>query len=525
MAVVRRPVALGAVIATAVALGATGFAALPALAAGSAAPAAAPKLEIVDGTLDWGLKESFRKYVAGPIAHGSVTVADGATQAANNGAFTFTGAKGTYDTATHASDTAFRGSVHFLGHGGILDVKVGDIKVATGTTSGTITADFTSKKMDGTVVTKDDAVIADLDLTGITPGRGEGGATVLANIPAELTADGAEAFAGFYEAGTALDPATLSVKAAAPSPSPTDDPSSSPSPTGDPTSSPSPTGGLSPSSSSSTGDPSTTPSAPADGTIVDGNLDWGLKESFRTYVVGPIAGGKVELADGAVKNGEIYRFTKADGSFDAAEQNLSAEFDGSVRFLGHKEADGTYVLDLKLSGLQARVKNGKGTLVADVSSKDRETHKVSTFEDLPLASLDLPDGKLSAKDGVVTLRDVPAGLTADGAQAFAGFYEAGTELDKVSLSVALDEDAELPGGTGGSTGGGTGGSASGGSTGGTTAGTAGGGTVGGSVGGGSLASTGSDLPAGALLAASGAVAAAGAGVVVAVRRRQSAPQS
>ncbi|UUN26571.1 HtaA domain-containing protein [Streptomyces sp. FIT100] len=525
MAVVRRPVALGAVIATAVALGATGFAALPALAAGSAAaPAAAPKLEIVDGTLDWGLKESFRKYVAGPIAHGSVSVADGATQAAGNGVFTFTGGKGTYDTATHASETAFKGSVHCLGHGGVLDVKVGDIKVATGATAGTVTADFTSKKMDGTVVTKDDAVIADLDLTGIAPGQGEGGATVLANIPAKLTADGAEAFAGFYQAGTALDPATLSVKAAAPSPSPTGSPSSSPSPTGSPSSSPSPTG--SPSSSPSpTDDPSTTPSAPADGTIVDGNLDWGLKESFRTYVVGPIAGGKVELADGAVRNGEIYRFTKAGGSFDAGKQNLSAEFDGSVRFLGHKEADGTYVLDLKLSGLQTQVKNGKGTLVADVSSKDRETHKVSTFEDLPLASLDLPDGKLSAKDGVVTLSDVPASLTADGAQAFAGFYEAGTELDKVSLSVALDEDAELPGGTGGSTGGGTGGSSSGGSTGGTTGTTTGGGTVGGSAGGGSLASTGSELPAGALLAASGAVAAAGAGVVVAVRRRQSAPQS
>ncbi|NEE40945.1 hypothetical protein G3M53_88155, partial [Streptomyces sp. SID7982] len=85
MAATRRPITLAAAVATAAVLGAT-FA-LPALAADNseaAPPAAAPKLELVDGTLDWGIKEKFRDYLVGPIAQGKITLADGAKQAADN---------------------------------------------------------------------------------------------------------------------------------------------------------------------------------------------------------------------------------------------------------------------------------------------------------------------------------------------------------------------------------------------------------------------------------------------------------
>jgi LPXTG-motif cell wall-anchored protein len=51
---------------------------------------------------------------------------------------------------------------------------------------------------------------------------------------------------------------------------------------------------------------------------------------------------------------------------------------------------------------------------------------------------------------VVTYTALPATLTADGAARFAGFYEAGTALDPVTVTIALD-GATLPppgGGTG-----------------------------------------------------------------------------
>ncbi|MFD9879592.1 HtaA domain-containing protein, partial [[Kitasatospora] papulosa] len=100
MSASRRPVTLAAAVATAAALGAT-FA-LPALAAGEAAPAAAPAsvMELTDGTLDWGFKESFRRYIGGP---GTIQVKDGPPHAARPGNYNFGNRRGTYDTATHGT--------------------------------------------------------------------------------------------------------------------------------------------------------------------------------------------------------------------------------------------------------------------------------------------------------------------------------------------------------------------------------------------------------------------------------------
>ncbi|MER6607718.1 HtaA domain-containing protein [Streptomyces sp. NPDC000927] len=253
--------------------------------------------------------------------------------------------------------------------------------------------------------------------------------------------------------------------------------------------------------------------------MLDGTLDWGVKKSFRTYVTGPIAHGKVETTGGAAASGDGYRFPDATGDFDAAKQTLTAGFDGKVRFLGHEE-NGAYTLDLSLTGLEVQVSGGKGRLIADVSTKDRETGKVSTYTGMAIADLKLPKGELAAENGVVTLSAVPATLTADGTKAFGGMYDKGELLDPLTVAVALDKDAELPGAAGGSGFGGSAGST--GSTGlaGGSASLGGGSVGGGSVGGsGALASTGSDIPTGALIAGAGIVVATGAGVFLAARRR------
>ncbi|MGC5364023.1 HtaA domain-containing protein [Streptomyces sp. DT24] len=528
MAATRRPIALAAAVATAAALGATAFA-LPALAAdstGTTATAAA-KWELKDGTLDWGFKESFRKYLASPFAGGKITVKDGVTQAAGNGVFTFTGGKGAYDTTSHATDTAFDGSVNFYAHDGVLDITMTDVKVSTSGATGAITADVATPEG-----TKNDVAVAALDLSAVRPGQGADGVMVFKDIPATLTKAGSDAFNGQYKEGDALDPATLSVTAVRPAdPDPTQKPTEKPTekptdgPTEKPTDKPDPT-------QKPTTDPTPSPSVSAtkpaaeDGAIVNGTMDWGVRKSFRTYVTGPIANGKVELSGGATASGDGYRFPDATGSFDAKQQVLAAKFGGKVRFLGHQE-DGVYTLDLSLTNVRIDVAGGKGKLVADVSTKDRKTKEVSSYTGLAVADLKLPAGKLAAKGGVVTLSGVPATLTADGTKAFGGMYQAGEQLDALTVAVALDKDAQLPGGSGdnGSTTGGTSGGSAGGSAGdgGTVGGGSldGGGTVGGSVGGsGALASTGSDVPTGALLAASGLVVATGAGVVVMARRRR-----
>uniref|UniRef100_UPI00351F5CC0 HtaA domain-containing protein n=1 Tax=Streptomyces sp. IBSBF 2507 TaxID=2903530 RepID=UPI00351F5CC0 len=266
--------------------------------------------------------------------------------------------------------------------------------------------------------------------------------------------------------------------------------------------------------------------APAKGAVADGTLGWGVKESFRAYVVGTIAKGRVTVSGGATQaagNG-AFTFKDATGTYDTDADKLTAVFKGAVNFKGH-ESGGTYGLDLTLSNLKATLDGGTGTLSADVNSLGTQTKGVV------LADLKAKSGDLKAAQDVITVDDVAATLTAAGAKAFGDFYQAGTALDTVDLSVALSDDARLPGGGGSDTGGlsGTAGGSTGGGTGtaGGTGSTVGGTgtTTGGSIGGGSLASTGSDIPGPALGAAAGVAVVVGAGAVYATRRRRTQGQS
>ncbi|WP_030019791.1 HtaA domain-containing protein [Streptomyces monomycini] len=536
MAAIRRPLALAAAIATAAT---TAALCLPSVA--TAAPAngtAAPKIQLKNGTLDWGVKESFRTYVKG-MAHGEITTADGARQAPDNGPFTFTNGTGTYDLSTHAVATTFQGSVRFTSKMHGFDIRLADLKVATQGTSGAITADVTAA---GT--TQDDVALASLDLSAVRPGSGTGGAMTFAKIPVKLTAKGAEAFNGMYKEGQELDPATLTV-----TPASTPGKPAQPAPGGngqggedgkgsetgkggkggkegeqaggEPGGKQGVHAGSGPDSASGSGTGSGSSDhksaagrasgaaapAPASGKVLDGTLDWGVKQSFREYITGPIAHGKAELAGGAVTSAAGYRFPKGHGTYDAAKTTLAAQFNGSVRFTGHGG-----VLDLKFSNLKVTASGTKGTLVADVSAKARATGKVTDTPGMAVADLKIPAGALTAKNGVVTLKNVPATLTAAGSKAFDSMYQPGQALDPVTAAVTVDPEAQLPAG-GGVSGSSvvTGGS---GSTGGGTA-----SFSSGAAGSGSLAATGATVPNGALAGVAGALIVAGGAATYAVRRR------
>ncbi|MFH8343522.1 HtaA domain-containing protein [Streptomyces sp. NPDC018045] len=541
MAAIRRPLALAAAIATAAT---TAALCLPSTAtAAPAAGTATPKTELKNGTLDWGVKESFRRYVKG-MALGDITTAGGARQAPGNGPFTFTGGTGTYDMSTHAVATTFKGSVRFTSKAHGFDIELADLKVTTKGTSGAITADITAA---GT--TQGDVALASLDLSAVRPGSGAGGTMKFAGIPVKLTAKGAAAFNGMYKEGQQLDPATLTVTPAstAGEPTPGEPAPGKPAPggsgqdgrggkgdqggesgrggkggeTGEQAGAGSGSGsgagsgpasgrgsGSGSGSGRDTGEKAAAPasaagsalaSGSASGKIVDGNLDWGVKKSFRDYIAGPIAGGKAELAGGAAPSAAGYRFPKGHGTYDGAAASLAVEFNGSVRFTGHAGA-----LDLKFANLKVKAAGTKGTLIADVSAKSRASGKVTNTAGMAVADLKIPTGALTAKNGVVTLKNVPATLTAAGAKAFAD-YPAGQALDPVTAVVTVDPNAQLPSAA---TGSGTPGAA-----------VDSAGSAGFSSGSAALAATGTATPNGALAGAAAALIAAGAAATYAVRRR------
>lgn len=433
-------------------------------------------MKIVGGTLDWGVLASYRAYVTG-MAKGTITVADGAQQNAD-GTLRFVEPTGQYDPAGgHVVKAAFKGSVTFsspappTGHG--FEVKLSDIRIDTGTKK--LTAD----------VTKSGATAQDVPLATVAfAGQS------MTGLATTLTKEAADALGSAGYENKAGDPLTANLKFEQPAPEPTP---TKPTPTQDPT---------------PTKDPS--PTAPADGAqkVLNGKLTWGVKESFRRYVLGA---GSITPAGGAAKNGELFDFAFGKGGLDAKKQKLNVSFEGNLRF--QYAAHG---IDMTFGNPRIDATGKTGTLYVDVKNAAGSKTGVA------FATLDLSKTDYKTKNGVLALNGVPAAFTADGAAVFANdttgsMYKAGDAIDPLTFSVAVDKDATLPPSTGGTTGGGS----TGGTTGG-TAGTAGGGSVGGGSVGGNLANTGAEIPAGALLTTSGVVIAAGAGAIYMARRRRTA---
>ncbi|MFD3937450.1 HtaA domain-containing protein [Streptomyces sp. NPDC058611] len=183
----------------------------------------------------------------------------------------------------------------------------------------------------------------------------------------------------------------------------------------------------------------------ADRVVQGGRLDWGIKSSFQSYVTGPIAKGGFKLKSGAATvGGSLFRFHSAAGSYDPDSGEFSASFSGGVTFQGHQRPDGTNELDMTISRPSVKISGGRGTLYVDVSSKAKGSGSVTNQSQVAFASLGL--GGIDMKGGgtPIALSNVPATLTAQGAQAFAGYYAAGAQLDPVSLSADVKAPAADP---------------------------------------------------------------------------------
>ncbi|MGI5350489.1 HtaA domain-containing protein [Streptomyces sp. CA-250714] len=368
------------------------------------------------GRLDWGIKASFQSYVTGPIAQGRWSLTGGAATAGES-QFRFHSAHGDYNPKTGTFDASFSGGVHFTGHrkpggGNQLDLTVSRPAVHVSGRTGTLYADIRSKaKSTGKVTNSSRVPLASLDL-GRVDMRGGTGPIALTNVPARLTTRGATAFAGYYKAGTPLDPVSLSVDLAPRS--------------GD--------GSGADAKDKKKGEKdkkSRKADAGKRGRFTEAAVDWGVRRTFREYVTGSITKGRWKLTDGAQDGGALFRFPAGKGTYDREKGTLNADFDGAVRFTGKR-------LDLRLASLSVRIADGKGTLSADVTRNDR------TIRQQPLITFPAAKNVLKPQDGLVRLSEVRSELTAQGAKAFDGMYAEGTRMDPVSLAVALDEDAELP---------------------------------------------------------------------------------
>lgn len=181
----------------------------------------------VEGNLNWSVRDSFLKYIQGPIAHGTVETAGGATAIKDqNGTVTSFSFKTVSDQkldVNHPSNTLqFQGTVHLIGHGGILEMTISNPAIqltkandaAGGKRNGVLSAEVKSRRFVDTT-TKGELVdynrIEIANLQNIDA-RTSGDSMTIKTEAATLLQSGVAAFGGFYSARENLAGIAVSLK-------------------------------------------------------------------------------------------------------------------------------------------------------------------------------------------------------------------------------------------------------------------------------------------------------------------------
>lgn len=417
---------------------------------------------VESGTLSWDIRESFLKYLTG-FAHGSVNVEG--MEKTPAGGFKYTQASGVYNPETKTGQINFAGTAEFTGHNGQLKSTIKNMRLVVVNGKGTLVADVDALTRDGKSVSKTGLAIAEVDLSGASVKDGVFSAQ---NAAVTLTDEGSTVlFAGQYRgADNAMAPLSFSVKLSEQTAENTvevprvsenkssdnkgsengssNEGSSNSGANGSGSNGSAGTSGsVSNGGSSSNGSVSNNPAQPvcvpvtrtrevqeqgaSDGTIKSANLGWGVRDSFRNYVRGGIANGSWEL-NGTSYSSDAFNWSNGTGTFKNGKGSIS--FSGSVRFTGHHG-----ILDTTIANPRLEINGNSGTLYATMTSND-PSGKATNYGEVALLKVDL-SGLQSSADAV-SVNGAATTLTAEGAKAFAGFYEAGKDMAPLSFSAAIN---------------------------------------------------------------------------------------
>ena len=421
---------------------------------------------VESGTLSWDIRESFLKYLTG-FAHGSVNVEG--MEKTPAGGFKYTQASGVYNPETKTGQINFAGTAEFTGHNGQLKSTIKNMRLVVVNGKGTLVADVDALTRDGKSVSKTGLAFAEVDLSGASVKDGVFSAQ---NAAVTLTDEGSTVlFAGQYRgADNAMAPLSFSVKLSEQTAENTvevprisenkssessasdnkgsengssDNGSSSSSGNSGANGSAGTSGSVSNGGSSSNGSVSNNPAQPvcvpvtrtrevqeqgaSDGTIKSANLGWGVRDSFRNYVRGGIANGSWEL-NGTSYSSDAFNWSNGTGTFKGGKGSIS--FSGSVRFTGHHG-----ILDTTIANPRLEINGNSGTLYATMTSND-PSGKATNYGEVALLKVDLSGLQNSAD--AVSVNGAATTLTAEGAKAFAGFYDAGKDMAPLSFSAAIN---------------------------------------------------------------------------------------
>lgn len=433
---------------------------------------------VESGNLTWNIRDSFLHYL-NTIARGNITVEGLSKNAA--GGLDFTSASGSYDEATKTGQINFAGKVHISGHHGQLNSSFENTRLVIKEGKGYLVVDAEALNMQGENRTFKDLVLAEVDLSGATL---ENNVLSAKNAAVTVTVEGSEAiFAGQYNDADKRAMAPLSFSAKLGSQlvenKVTDTTvkgsntgsgstnlgnnanagiggtnfggsvnngggSASPSRNGS-TPAAHPNGGKSGSFSSVSKNPAQpvctpvtvtkqvpvkaankAPAASADGKVASADLGWGVRDSFRNYIRGGIANGSWDL-NGTTYSNNAFQWAKGTGSFKDGKGSIF--FTGSVHFTGHHG-----ILDTTISNPRLEINGKTAVLYATVVGNDMDG-KSQNYGEVALLNVDVSGLQVSGDK--ISISGAGTTITAEGAKAFAGFYEAGKDMAPLSFSASL----------------------------------------------------------------------------------------
>ena len=433
---------------------------------------------IESGNLTWNIRDSFLHYL-NTIARGNITVEGLSKNAA--GGLDFTSASGSYDEATKTGQINFAGKVHISGHHGQLNSSFENTRLVIKEGKGYLVVDAEALNMQGENRTFKDLVLAEVDLSGATL---ENNVLSAKNAAVTVTVEGSEAiFAGQYNDADKRAMAPLSFNAKLGSQlveNKVTDTTVKGSNTGSgstnlgnnanagiggtnfggsvnngggsashshngSTPAAHPNGGKSGSSSSVSKNPAQpvctpvtvtkqvpvkaankAPAASADGKVASADLGWGVRDSFRNYIRGGIANGSWDL-NGTTYSNNAFQWAKGTGSFKDGKGSIS--FTGSVHFTGHHG-----ILDTTISNPRLEINGKTAVLYATMVGNDMDG-KSHNYGEVALLNVDVSGLQVSGDK--ISISGAGTTITAEGAKAFAGFYEAGKDMAPLSFSASL----------------------------------------------------------------------------------------
>ena len=447
----------------------TSAAAEPVVAEQGAAAGSGQISSVSQGTLSWGIKQSFRNYLTGPIAGGHWNLDGiGFTGGAKteDGAFQFSADPAGARVQGDDADIPLNGSMTLTGHAGLINVTLSNLEMQIRGNQAQLIADGRYLAADVEAVVSlaggppafsgEPVATFTLDEALSEAGAASGAATVTGDswIHENLN----KALLGNYGAGKndgdrfSLDLTTTpggaqgvdssvqiarsagqSEAAAQPGPQAEQAPAAQPAQQAQP-------------NTQGQVAAATTPTAGVSqcGEIQSASVGWGIKQSFRSYLNGPIAMGGWNLNGvgftGDPRGQGTFDFTGDAGAATLSGQDADIPLNGSVNLHGHFGA-----LDITLSKMSVKVRGTTAQFIADYRSTTvsgftpgAEVTGADTGSQVAIAEFTLDQPITSAGSGDITLSG-PGFITAEGNKAFGGNYgEGNNEADPLNVTLATD---------------------------------------------------------------------------------------